>query len=293
MNDPEGVHMHQAWLALGAALLWSCPTLGQTADLPTAAVVGFSTAPGIRGGGFRESFEEILSIDLANTGRFRVLERAKLHEVVGEQVLSSTLLADDRQSLVRVGKLLGADYLLTGSLMALDAQTNTFNGYGVQSTTCSYTARVSAKLVDANTGQIVFGDVVEARKNDRQSPASGSFDTGIRHQLLEECGTKLISGIEAFASAHAAELARKRDGGQLVEVRFESQPPGASILVDGAMIGNAPFAYRTYGGVHRVTMSLGGFVTWEQMVRLTDGQHVQATLQKPPEKKPNVLVIIP
>lgn len=59
------------------------------------------------------------------------------------------------------------------------------------------------------------------------------------------------------------------------------------------MIGNAPFAYRTYGGVHRVTMSLGGFVTWEQMVRLTDGQHVQATLQKPPEKKPNVLVIIP
>lgn len=286
--------MHEAWFALGGAMLWfGSSAFAQGVDLPTAAVVGFSSTQGARHAGFRENFEEILSINLANIGKFRVLERSKLHEVVGEQALSSTMLADDHQSLVRIGKLLGADYLMTGSLLAFDVQTNKFTGYGVESTICSYTVRVSAKLVDANTGQIVFGDLVESRGNEQQLPSPGTFDGGIQHQLLSECCTKLVSDIDVFASAHETELARRRDGTQLVEVHFESQPPGANILVDGAMIGNAPFTYKASEGIHRVTMALGGFVTWEQMVRLANGQRVKATLQKPPEKKPNVLVIIP
>jgi len=265
----------------------------QDPGLPTAAVVGFTASPGVRLPGFRENLQEVLTIGLAQTGQFRVLERAKLDAVLGEQALSMTGLADDQQSLVRVGKLLGADYLLTGNLLNLDTQANTFNGYGVVTTTTTYTLRLSAKLIETNSGQVVYGDVFTVQKNDRQFSASNGADTGIQHQLLNECGARLVSKIEAYAAQHRAELARKRDESQLIEVRFESEPAGASILVDGLVIGNTPFTYKTTGGVHRVALSKPGFVPWEQMTRLTHGQRISTTLQKPPEKKPDVVIIIP
>lgn len=56
------------------------------------------------------------------------------------------------------------------------------------------------------------------------------------------------------------------------------------------MVGDAPFTYRTSGRVHQVAMTLVGFVTWEQMVRLAPRQRVKVTLRKPLEKKPNILI---
>lgn len=60
--------------------------------------------------------------------------------------------------------------------------------------------------------------------NRLKAHAFGSSDTGIQHGLPEDCGSRLISAVDAFASTHGAELVRKRGAIQLIEIHFESQP---------------------------------------------------------------------
>jgi TolB-like protein len=88
------------------------------------------------------SFQDRLIDSLVNQNRFRVVERAKLDVILQEQKLSSTELIDKNTAL-RLGKLVAAQSILTGSIV--ESRTGT---------------EIVARLVDTETSEILASEDV-------------------------------------------------------------------------------------------------------------------------------------
>jgi len=65
-------------------------------------------------------------------------------------------------------------------------------------------------------------------------------------------------------------------------VDFDSNPPGADILIDGAMVGNAPVKLPVAAGRHLIQLRIGGYNTWTRQMRVEPGSYpsIRATLDK-------------
>jgi hypothetical protein len=86
------------------------------------------------------SFQDRLIDSLVNQNRFRVVERAKLDVILQEQKLSGTELIDKNTAL-RLGKLVAAQSIVTGSIIE--------TGTGTE---------IVARLVDTETSEILDGE---------------------------------------------------------------------------------------------------------------------------------------
>ncbi|MFC2048731.1 CsgG/HfaB family protein [Elusimicrobiota bacterium] len=103
------------------------------------------------------SASDILVTELAKTGKFLLIEREKIEKIMMEQSFSMTG-AVDPQTAVLAGKLLGASYLLTGSI----------SQFGVNITSSDYLitagkkqtaeAAVDVRVIDTETGSIILAE---------------------------------------------------------------------------------------------------------------------------------------
>jgi TolB-like protein len=82
---------------------------------------------------------EIIRTELIDTNRYRVVERAQINKAISEQKLQKSGLIDDK-SAVELGKILGADMIVIGSMVKIGT---------------SYT--INSRMVDTKTGEAKLG----------------------------------------------------------------------------------------------------------------------------------------
>jgi hypothetical protein len=65
-------------------------------------------------------------------------------------------------------------------------------------------------------------------------------------------------------------------------VDFNSNPPGADILIDGNLVGNTPSTLHVDAGRHLIQLRLGGYRSWTRTMRVEPGSSpfIRATLEK-------------
>jgi len=107
-----------------------------------------------------DGLTEMLSTELFKTGRFIMVERAALAEIVKEQELGQSGLVQ-RETAAKVGDLLGAQLLVAGAVTEFEA-TSSGGGGGVGFRGLSLAIQMSnahvgvdVRLVDSTTGQIL------------------------------------------------------------------------------------------------------------------------------------------
>ncbi len=114
-----------------------------------------------------EGLTEMLTSELFKTGRFVMVERAALAEIVKEQELGQTGLVR-KETVAKVGELLGAQLLITGAVTEFEAQSKGggggvgYRGLALQLQTSSAHVAVDVRLVDSSTGQILSSMNAEA-----------------------------------------------------------------------------------------------------------------------------------
>jgi curli biogenesis system outer membrane secretion channel CsgG len=154
---------------------------------------------------------------LANMGGLKIYSRADLDKVMKEQKLQQSGLFDEK-TLVKVGKLAGVKYIVTGSIDsvtqeykdyegAANAAGNAVAGNGQQKQSLTnkllgatlklagsatsgmkVTTRATFKVIDVTTGEIVFSKQLEETKNigKIKNPTYTQVIGAIKDDLMEE-----------------------------------------------------------------------------------------------------------
>jgi curli biogenesis system outer membrane secretion channel CsgG len=157
--------------ALAALTLVStAPTTAQSTR-PTIAVLNFDFGTVQKWWSGNEDIgtgiSDMIVDELVNDGSFRVIERKRLDAILAEQDLAQSERADpSAKTLVQIGKVLGARYVVTGSVtrFGTEKSSKSFGGggwgsrYGVGSVgTAKGKANVAitTRIIDTTTGEIM------------------------------------------------------------------------------------------------------------------------------------------
>jgi len=132
----------------------------------------------------------MLANELANTGEFRVVERAKLEPVLAEQDLAAAgRIAKGTGA--KIGMITGAEYLVLGTVTAFERNTAStgggirINGISIGGETNQAYIAVDVRVVNSSTGELDFVRTVEARSKGA-GISLGLFKEGFGGSLASE-----------------------------------------------------------------------------------------------------------
>jgi len=103
------------------------------------------------------SASDILITELAKSGKFIVVERDKLDKVMAEQKFAMSGAVDPATA-AKVGKILGLNAIVTGSISQFGSDTEGSEYLLTQSKSQVVKCTVDVRVVDAETGQILYAD---------------------------------------------------------------------------------------------------------------------------------------
>ena len=130
-------------------------SFSQELKLPRIAVVGItSTAPGYiwrSDSPLSQGATDLMVNALLNTNRFRVFERAKLDAILKEDFQHFSSLVDQTTA-VKLGKMIGVDAILTGSITNISLK----KAEGIYAKVV-----MTIRIIDITTGEILFSTVQE------------------------------------------------------------------------------------------------------------------------------------
>ena len=192
-------------LSLCAALLVAAaalPALAAAGDKPRIAVLEFKNKAENQWwySGGAAAAQDVFVTELVKSGKFRVVEREQLEALMQEKNLS--LSGDvDPKTAVRVGKLLGVNYILTGSVTEYGNTDVSGGGGGVFAGKRKFVAALNARLIDTSTGEVAWAD--EASQEEASIKVSvfgvggGVDDNRMFDKVMKPCIQKLTASLKA------------------------------------------------------------------------------------------------
>lgn len=158
---------------------------------PQLAVLEFKGLAGNQwwSDGGAEAVQSALIAELTKSKKFRVVEREQLLKTskANNLPLGHNLDATDT---VRLGKLWGVNYLLTGSVTE----------YGVTDRAAKGTGKVvvglSASLIDTSTGEVVWADEARRETDARIGVGGNSADSRLLTETMMSCVSQLVASIK-------------------------------------------------------------------------------------------------
>jgi hypothetical protein len=212
---------------------------------------------------------------LARTGTLTLVEREKIGAILREQHLGHSG-AVDMTTAPHLGELLGAEYIVTGSIENLGKGCKKFQGYGVTTEECTYSASVAVKVIDATSGAVVYSDRSSSSRTTKGSnylpPGGVSY-----RALLDEAMQRLAAGT---SRSLATTVSATRQARAKIALPVDSDPRGADVELDGLFLGNTPTTLLVREGVHFIRISLQGYAVWEKRVKVVEGVTITAKLAK-------------
>jgi curli biogenesis system outer membrane secretion channel CsgG len=152
-------------------------------------------------GGVGWELSGMLSNELSSSGDFRVVERNKLQNVLEEQNLAASGRVAPGTG-AKIGKLTGAQYLVTGTVTAYEENTSStggglsFRGIGLGGKSSEAYLAVDIRVINTTTGDIDYSRTVEGRSKS-SGIAVGVYRGGFGGTLAHEENTPAGKAIRA------------------------------------------------------------------------------------------------
>jgi len=133
-----------------------------------------------------------LSQKITSSRKFMVLDREYTNEIVSEQrVIAESSASDD---LSKLGAILGADYIVAGTIENFGVQTETVNAGSIAVERKVGNAALALRIIDAATGQIKFSETINiARLPIKRDVSSASMD--LAEQVSAASAARILEAI--------------------------------------------------------------------------------------------------
>ncbi|MBI3292869.1 MAG: hypothetical protein HYZ73_08710 [Elusimicrobia bacterium] len=184
---------------------------------------------------------DVLITELAKTGKFILVEREKLQKILEEQQLQQSG-AIDPNTIVKVGRLLGLNAIITGSVTQYGTKTEGADYLLVRNKRYIAEAGVDIRVVDAETGEILYADSGKGIAKKATGQVIGLGTSGGFDETME--GEAFRAAIVQFVDNIVSQVNRKPWSCRVAEVS------GDQVYLDagqesGLELGTKLVVYRT------------------------------------------------
>lgn len=187
------------WVIPGILLLCAAPNLDAQSKL-RIAVLGFenNSSGHIFGDRLGDAAADELTTQLVKSGAFTVIERRQIQSILSEQSLGMSG-AVDAATAAKVGKLLGAQLVVVGSItqFSLEQTGGAIGKLNIGATVARAETKVDARLVNVNTGEILIVAEGEGKKTFgggkyKDMNLQRDFNAGVAQEALRPAIEKTV-----------------------------------------------------------------------------------------------------
>jgi curli biogenesis system outer membrane secretion channel CsgG len=166
-----------------------------------------------------------LATQLVQSGKYTVIERAQLSAILQEQNLGASGAVTSATA-AKVGKLLGVQLILTGSITAFSIKRTSIGLRGIGGSYSNAESKVDARLVNTETGEIMVVAVGQGNKRMgggyfRGVSAEQTFDQGAAQEALRPAVEQVVLKLTE-QSASLQSMTPAAPEGQIVSTRAGS-----------------------------------------------------------------------
>ncbi len=189
-------------------------------------------------------FADSLADALIKTGRFIVVERAELQNVMKEQDFAQSGRTADTANAPQIGKLLTAQIQITGSILHVDTQTQQqggaigFRGFSIGGGGGKAEVAIALRIIDTTSGQVLDSQQIKgiARKSGMALGfAHGGFGGGMSSLNKTPLGDAVVDALFQAVALITARLEQVPWQGRIVKAE------GTAIYINaGANFGVKP-----------------------------------------------------
>lgn len=189
--------------AVGGAVLLTAEEGGAK---PRVAVLEFKNKAPHAWGHVGAAAQDILISELVRKGKYTVIDRERLAEVLQEKNLS--LSGDiDPKTAVKAGKLLGVEYVIVGSVTEFGSvQSHASTGWlggrlpSVDVGTTQFSAAIDARAISTTTGEVVWADTAKESTTDARvyvaGAGGGAVDEAQADKVIRPVCAQLVTSLE-------------------------------------------------------------------------------------------------
>ena len=146
-----------------------------------------------------KGISDILSTELSKTNSFILLEREKLEAIMKEQTLGQTGFINE-QTAPELGKLLGANAIITGSITQFGTRTETYDVILTSGKKQIATCAVDIRIIDITTGQVSWagsgqGEATRKFTNILGSGKAGGYDEALEGDAFRAAIVHIMSNL--------------------------------------------------------------------------------------------------
>lgn len=220
---------------------------------------------------------DVISSFLVSLPRVVVLTRDRVSTVMSEARFRGSEKNTDQ--IARMGRLLDADAILTGSVVRYDVERRTFEGFGTSALSDQYRMSISLLLIDVSSGRIRFAETFDIQDTKSYPQASSaprrplSRESELLRMLLEQARDRVERSLMDVALG-------LETAGQMIAVPVATVPEGADVLVGGVWVGSTPTEIELSIGVHELEIDRPGYRTWRRQVKVEPGTRIEVNLAK-------------
>lgn len=266
----------------------------------------------------QRTLEDLVAGEITALG-VRVISREDVLESIGtyERGRSAASRAVDQlfmdnTSALQLAQNLGADYLLTASILSLDSKEHSFSGYGVESDIVETSLRLHYRIVGRIDGGSLIADNLQVSHRERQQPKSripwfgrSHEDSFLTNFLLQEAASKMAKSLKeqlrdlpdvaqevlpyVNVTIHATmqdlsvpDIVRNEAGDYVVTAnRYQLDVFGANVEVNGLTIGSTSkdTPSQVPPGINRLRISRPGYKDVTRTVNFFEGQYLLIPMQ--------------
>lgn len=187
-------------------------------------------------------------------------------------------------SALRIAQMLDANYLIVATLSSVGEEKRSFQGEGTLYKTNNQvvirTLRVAIRVLEGNQGGSVYGDTVAVSKKFGGVQGLSIESSDADNSLIDDAARTIADNI-------STKISKIRDAKvetlSMAEVTLTSNVDGATIEVDGAVLGTVPGSFAIKPGLHQVAVSKEWYSTWRRTINVVPNQVVAVTLERSKE----------
>jgi hypothetical protein len=231
---------------------------------------------------YTEAPRAILEDILLKFDGVKVVERQRVDSLLLESEFGRLSGLVDQEKAAKLGKMLGAKFIIMGTILDVRAQKKSFSGYGVATQNTQVSCGVRVRVMDIASGSVTISKIVRGSESFMTSQFGGTSDSDVAYSVIEAALNQLKEDDE-FKTAIEQAGGKAESGSAAkgsIEIEFNPKPSNCDIEIDGKYVGGSPLK-RTFaqGKKMKVRITKDGFTTWERTIVVEPDLHVTPELQ--------------
>jgi hypothetical protein len=238
---------------------------------------------------YTEAPRSILEDILSSIEGVSVVERQRVDALLQEAEFGRLSGLVDTEKAIKLGKLLGANFILMGSIQDVTSTTRQFSGYGIQTRNTVVRSAVRLRLVDIASGKVTYSKVTRGTAAFDASSFGGVTNSDVAYSVIEAALEQLrdddgfkenIRGGRRLSGSRSEPVRAATRAGE-VEVEFAPKPENSDVEIDGRYVGGSPLKRSFPAGAEiKIKISKAGHKPWEGRILVEPGLRITKELER-------------